>query len=116
MVAVVACRPADGFPVVYLQFVDGVSTRGGFDVLLKDVRISRNACGPTVPLNGRTTYSAAGRDAGSVACHGGSDGDTYLTWSNESLAIVARASAPPAEYGELLEWWRTAGPPPGSAV
>lgn len=117
VVAVVACTPAGGFPVIYAQFVDDISTQGGFQRLVSDVTFTQSSCGPTVPLSGRQKYNNGGKVVGELACHQDpDDGDAYLTWSSEDVKIIAQAHAPLASYGPLLAWWKNAGPLHGTAT
>ncbi|WP_367132554.1 MULTISPECIES: hypothetical protein [Streptomyces] len=117
VVAVVACTPATGFPVIYAQFVDDISTQGGFQRLVSGVAFTQNSCGPSTPLSGRQKYSNSGKQVGELACHQSpDDGNAYLTWSSEDVKIIAQAHAPLASYGQLLSWWKTAGPLHGTAT
>ncbi|MGK5731547.1 hypothetical protein [Streptomyces sp. URMC 124] len=116
VVAVVACTPPGGFPVIYAQFVDNISMSGAYDRLLGNATITHDACGPSVPLDGRQRYKVGGKTVGDLACYETSDGDAYLTWSSEDLNIVAEAHAPLSSYGRLCAWWMTAGPLHGTAA
>ncbi|CAM5353875.1 hypothetical protein [Streptomyces abikoensis] len=117
VVAVVACTPATGFPVIYAQFVDDISTQGGFQRLVSDVSFTQGSCGPSTPLNGRQKYNNGGKEVGELACHREpGDSDAYLTWSSEDVKIIAQAHAPLPSYGQLLEWWKNAGPLHGTAT
>ncbi|WP_424890300.1 hypothetical protein [Streptomyces sp. XH2] len=117
VVAVVACTPAAGFPVIYAQFVDDISTQGGFQRLVNDVTFTQSSCGPSTPLNGRQKYNNGGKEVGELACNQDpGDGDVYLTWSSEDVKIIAQAHAPLASYGQLLAWWKNAGPLHGTAT
>ncbi|MEU1675207.1 hypothetical protein ABZ752_24765 [Streptomyces roseifaciens] len=116
VVAVVACTPPGGFPVIYAQFVDGISMSGAYDRLTGKATVTQDACGPSVPLDGRQRYKSGGKAVGDLTCYGTSDGDAYLTWSSEDLNIIAEAHAPLASYGRLCAWWMTAGPLHGSGA
>ncbi|MFC5146974.1 hypothetical protein ACFPP6_20080 [Streptomyces aureoversilis] len=116
VVAVVACTPPGGFPVIYAQFVDGISMSGAYDRLTGKATVTQDACGPSVPLDGRQRYKVGGKTVGDLTCYGTSDGDAYLTWSSEDLNIIAEAHAPLASYGRLCAWWMTAGPLHGAGA
>ncbi|MEH6379949.1 hypothetical protein V7793_37300, partial [Streptomyces sp. KLMMK] len=116
VVAVVACTPPGGFPVIYAQFVDGISMSGAYDRLTGKATVTHDACGPSVPLDGRQRYKSGGKTVGDLTCYATSDGDAYLTWSSEDLNIIAEAHTPLASYGRLCAWWMTAGPLHGSGA
>ncbi|MFF7729529.1 hypothetical protein [Streptomyces sp. NPDC008001] len=117
VVAVVACTPAGGFPVVYAQFVDDISTQGGFQRLVSDVRFTQSSCDSSTPLNGRQKYQNSGKTVGELACYQDpQDGDAYVTWSSDDVKIIGQAHAPLASYGQLLAWWKNAGPLHGTAT